>query len=487
MSEEELAQLQRQVQRERKARKEAERLLEERSLALYHTNQQLLRDITARKQAEERISYQDYYDDLTGLPNRKLFKDRLTQAFIEANRKNRLVGMMFMDIDHFKDVNDTLGHEVGDVLLKAAAKRLQGCLRPGDTVARFGGDEFAVVLADMGHIDDIIQVAQHIVDTFKEPFDVLGHEMFVTFSMGITLYPFDDDNVENLLRNSDSALYAAKASGRNCYRFYAASMTARTTERLALQAGLRRALDQGEFVLYYQPQLELQSHRIIGVEALVRWRHPEKGMVSPAEFIPIAEDTGLIVPLGEWILRTACLQAKAWQKQGLANVNMAVNISARQLKEPLFPQRALEIVNETGLDPHCLELEVTESILVEGLEAVNTVLQEFKQAGIMISLDDFGTGYSSLSYLKRFPIDKLKIDQSFVRDMLTDSNDAGLVRAIIAMAKALGLTAIAEGVETQGQLNFLKDENCREIQGYHIARPMPAEQAADLILQYNAI
>ena len=446
----------------------------------------LAHDVTDQKLTAERISYLAYYDDLTGLPNRMLFKDRLSQAFIEADRKERLAGIMFMDIDHFKDVNDTLGHEAGNVLLQMAARRLQDCFRPSDTVARFGGDEFAVVLADMGHVDDVIQVAQNVVDSFKEPFDILGHEIFVTFSMGITLYPFDDGNTENLLRDADSAMYVAKAAGRNCYRFYAASMTASAEARLALQAGLRHALDQNEFILHYQPQLELGSNRITGVEALVRWQHPVKGMISPAQFIPTAEETGLIVPLGEWVLRTACAQAKAWQEQGMANVRMAVNLSARQFKEPLFPQRVLAIVNETGLDPHCLELEVTESILVDGLESVSAVLQDFKQAGIMIALDDFGTGYSSLSYLKRFPIDKLKIDQSFIRDVLTDANDTGLVRAIIAMARALGLKVIAEGVETQGQLDFLHADGCDEIQGYHIARPMPAEQVADLIRHHNA-
>lgn len=445
------------------------------------------RDITARKRAEERISYLAYYDDLTGLPNRMLFKDRLAQAFIEADRKERLVGVMFMDIDHFKDVNDTLGHEAGNVLLQAAAKRLQGCFRPSDTVARFGGDEFAVVLADVGHVDDVALVAQHVLDGFKEPFDILGHELFMTFSMGITLYPFDDSDVEDLLRNADSAMYVAKAEGQNSYRFYAAAMTERAVEHHALQTGLRRALDQGEFILHYQPQLEIGSNRIIGVEALLRWQHPDKGMISPAQFIPVAEETGLIVPIGEWVLRTACLQAKAWQEQGLPHVRMAVNLSARQFKEPLFPQRVLEILNETGLSPQFLELEITESILVDGLESVGAILQDFKQAGIMIALDDFGTGYSSLSYLKRFPIDKLKIDQSFVRDVLTDVNDAGLVRAIIAMARALQLRVIAEGVETQGQLDFLRADGCDEIQGYHIARPMLAEQAAELILRYNAV
>ncbi|MDP2440479.1 EAL domain-containing protein [Rhodoferax sp.] len=442
--------------------------------------------ITERKHAEERITYLAYYDDLTGLPNRMLFKDRLSQAFIEANRKERLVGVMFMDIDHFKDVNDTLGHEVGNVLLQAVAGRLQGCLRPGDTVARFGGDEFAVVLADVGHVDDVVRVAQHVADGFKEPFDILGQELFVTFSIGITLYPFDDGDVDKLLRNADSAMYAAKATGRNGYRFYATAMTERATQHLALQTGLRHALERGEFILHYQPQLDIVSHRIIGVEALVRWQHPQKGLIPPAEFIPVAEESGLIVPLGEWALRTACLQAKAWQEQGVAFVHMAVNLSARQFREKEFSQRVLEILNETGLAPQYLELEITESILVDGLASVSTILREFKQAGIMISLDDFGTGYSSLSYLKRFPIDKLKIDQSFVREVLTDANDASLVRAIIAMAQALGLKTIAEGVETRDHLDFLRTEGCDEIQGYHIARPLLAEQVTDLILQYNA-
>lgn len=447
----------------------------------------LVRDVTEQKHATERIAYLAYYDDLTGLPSRILFKDRLSQACIEANRKERLVGVMFLDIDNFKDVNNTLGHEAGDALLKSAAKRLEGCFRPGDTVARLGGDEFAVLLADVGHVDDVVQVAQHVADSFKAPFDIFGHEVFVTFSLGITLYPFDDGSIENLMRNADSAMYAAKIAGRNCYRFYAASMTSRAMERLALQAELRHALDHGDFILHYQPQLEIANNHITGVEALVRWRHPEKGVISPAQFIPVAEETGLIVPLGEWVLRTACLQGNAWHKQGMTQVRMAVNISARQFKDPLFSQRILEIISETGFDPHYLELEITESILVGGMESVSSILNDLKRSGIMISLDDFGTGYSSLSYLKRFPIDKLKIDKSFVRDVLTDANDDSLVRAIIAMARALQLSAIAEGVETQEQLDFLVANGCDGVQGYHIGRPMPAEQAADLILQYSTI
>jgi diguanylate cyclase (GGDEF)-like protein/PAS domain S-box-containing protein len=447
----------------------------------------LVQDVTEQKRTAERINHLAYYDDLTGLPNRMLFKDRLSHACIEAGRKDRLVGVMFLDVDHFKDVNDTLGHEAGDILLHTAAQRLQGCMRASDTVARFGGDEFAVIFSDVGHVDAVTQVAQHVVDGFKESFDIHGRKLFVTISMGITLYPLDDGDIEALMRNADSAMYAAKAAGRNCYRFYDAAMTERVTERLALQSGLHRALDYGEFTLHYQPQLDIESHRISGVEALVRWQHPERGMVSPAQFIPVAEETGLIVPLGDWILRTACQQAKAWQDQGLPQMCMAVNLSARQFKDPLFQQRVLEILKETGLDPRYLELEITESILVDGLESVKTTLQAFKRTGIAISLDDFGTGYSSLSYLKQFPIDKLKIDQSFVRDALTDANDASLVRAIIAMAHALGLRTIAEGVETQAQLEFLRAEGCDEIQGYHLAKPLPAQQLPNLILHYNAI
>jgi diguanylate cyclase (GGDEF)-like protein/PAS domain S-box-containing protein len=447
----------------------------------------LAQDVTEQKFAAERATYLAYYDELTGLPNRIRFKERLFQSFIDASLKSRLVGIIFLDIDHFKVVNDTLGHEAGNELLQAAAKRLQGCFRPGDTVARFGGDEFTIAIADVTHVDDVVHVAQHIVDSFKAPFMIQGNELFVTFSMGISLYPFDDGNVENLLRNADSAMYSAKAEGRNCYRFYAAAMTERATQHLAVQTGLRRALDKGELTLHYQPQLDIGSGRIIGVEALVRWQHPEKGLLSPLNFIPVAEETGLIVPMGEWILREACRQVKAWQRMGHSPVRMAVNLSARQFKDPLFPQRVFEILNETGLDPQYLELEVTESTLVDGMESVSTVLQSFKQAGIMISLDDFGTGYSSLSYLKRFPIDKLKIDQSFVRDILSDASDASLVRAIIAMARALRLRVVAEGVETQGQFDFLRADGCDEIQGYLIGRPMPAAQVAELIMQYNTL
>jgi diguanylate cyclase (GGDEF)-like protein/PAS domain S-box-containing protein len=445
----------------------------------------LAQDATEQKIASERLSYLACFDDLTGLPNRTLFKDRLSQAFLEADRKAQQAAVLFLNIDRFQDVNETLGHEAGNLLLQATARRLQGCFRSTDTVARFGADEFAVILAEVAHVDDVTRVAQHIVDKFKEAIAIRGRGLFVTFGMGIALYPVDAADVDTILRNANSAMYSAKGVGRNSYQFYSAAMTERATRQLALQTGLRSALDNGELLLHYQPQVDCGTGRIVGVEALLRWRHPDEGMVSPAQFIPVAEETGLIVPIGEWVLRTACLQAKAWQEQGLAPMRTAVNLSARQFKDPRFARRVLEILRETGLDGRFLELEITESTLMDGLASVNAVLHEFKRAGILISLDDFGTGYSSLSYLKRFPIDKLKIDQSFVHDVLTDVSDASLVRAVIAMARALRLIVIAEGVETPGQYEFLRADGCDELQGYHIARPMPAEQVPSFVARYN--
>ena len=447
----------------------------------------LVQDATEQKLTSERLSYLAYFDDLTGLPNRTLFKDRLSQAFREADRKTHEVAVIFLDIDHFKGVNDSLGHEAGNLLLQATARRLQGCFGTIDTVARFGADEFAVILAEVAHTDDVTRVARNVVDKFKESIDILGNEFFVTFGMGIALYPVHGADVDTILRNANSAMCSAKAMGSNNYQFYSAAMTERATRHLALQTGLRHALDKHELLLHYQPQIECASGRIIGVEALVRWQHPDQGIISPAQFIPVAEETGLILPLGEWVLRTACLQAKAWQEQGLPPMRMAVNLSPRQFKGPQFARRVIEILDETGLEARYLELEITESALIDGLDAVNAVLQDFKQAGILISLDDFGTGYSSLSYLKRFPIDKIKIDQSFVRDVLTDVSDASLVRAVIAMARALRLTVIAEGVETQGQCDFLRTDGCDELQGYHIARPMPAEQILEFVRRYQPV
>lgn len=438
-------------------------------------------DITAQKLAEQKISHLAYYDELTGLPNRTLFKDHLAQACIESDRHKRPAALMFLDMDDFKAINDTLGHEAGNSLLKAAASRLKNCFRTGDTLARFGGDEFAVILTNLGHADDVGSVAQSVIEKLQHPFSISGKELCITFSMGITLYPIDGADAEMLLRNADSAMYHAKGMGRNTYQFYSTEMTRRAQENLALQIGLRRAFEQGELLLHYQPQVEIWTGRIIGVEALLRWQDPEKGMISPADFIPIAEETGLIVPIGEWALRTACAQVRAWQDQGFPTICMAVNLSSRQFRQDNFAQRVGKIINGAGIDPRCLELELTESVLMEDAESVSVILAEFKQAGISIAVDDFGTGYSSLSYLKRFPIDKLKIDQSFVRDVTVDANDASLVKAIIAMARALNLKTIAEGIETPDQLEFLRAEGCEEAQGYLIGRPMTAEKISELL------
>jgi diguanylate cyclase (GGDEF)-like protein len=441
-----------------------------------------LRNITQAKKSQERLNYLAYFDDLTGLPNRALFSDRISQAIADAHRHNRLVGLMFMDIDHFKNINDTFGHIAGDSLLQAVGERLKAFFREDDTVARFGGDEFAVVLADMSNVDDMTLVVQKILHLFKESLTIFGNEMFVTFSIGITIYPFDDSDIQNLLQNADAAMYQAKALGRNNYQFYSAEMTVHAKKRMELEIGLRNALKQEQFVLYYQPQLDLKSGKIIGMEALIRWQHPEKGMISPADFIPVAEDTGLIVPIGAWVLRTACVQAKAWQDQGLPNLLIAVNLSSRQFKQGQLLQEVMAVLDETGLDPHFLELEMTESLLMDGSNSdVLSTLNEFKKLGITLAIDDFGTGYSSLSYLKRFPIDKLKIDQSFVCDVISDPEDASLVKAIIAIARSLKLKVIAEGVETEDQLNFMRRHDCDQMQGYYFSQPLPADEFAELV------
>jgi diguanylate cyclase (GGDEF)-like protein/PAS domain S-box-containing protein len=441
----------------------------------------ILRDISKRKATEQRLHYLAYYDDLTGLPNHTLFNDHLCQAMATADRHQKLVGILFMDLDDFKIVNDTLGHESGNTLLRAVASRLKTCFREGDTIARFGGDEFAVVLADMSHVDDASNVAQKIKTTFEPPFDIDGHEIFVTLSIGITLYPFDDNDTIHLLRNADTAMYQAKAMGRGNFQFYSVELTQRAQKRMALETGLRHALERNEFVLHYQPQMDLKTGHMIGVEALIRWMQPGQGMVSPAEFIPVAEESGLIVPIGEWVLRTACAQAKTWQDQGFHQLLMAVNLSSRQFSQGHLVELVKTVLQDTGLLPQYLELEITESILMDESDStVLSALNEFKQMGITLSIDDFGTGYSSLSYLKRFPIDKLKIDQSFVHGITSNPENASLIQAIIAMARSLRLTVIAEGVETEEQYDHLHHHDCDQMQGYFFSRPLPAEQIGDL-------
>lgn len=436
----------------------------------------ITRDITERKHTERRLQQLAHFDSLTDLPNRVQFIERLEQAMADADRNERLVGVVFLDLDRFKNINDSLGHDKGDKLLREVAVRLNGAMRRGDTVARLSGDEFALALADMGHVDDAIHVAQKILDVFHQPFRVAGHDLFVTASMGISLYPFDDRGAHELLRNADVAMYRAKEFGKNNYQFYVAEMTAVVAERLTLENDLRSALERGEFALNYQPIADCQSGKIVGMEALLRWKHPERGMISPALFIPLAEETGYIVPIGEWVLRTACEQCRRWQKMGFPWLYVAVNISSRQFHQKDLPASIHKILQETGFNPGALDLELTEGLIMHQAEATIETLRKLVDMGIHISIDDFGTGYSSLSYLKRFPINVLKIDQSFVRDIPRDEDDAAIASTIITMAHSLGLKVVAEGVETLEQLNFMRAHHSDAMQGYFFSRPLPPEQ-----------
>jgi len=442
-------------------------------------------DITERKAAEETIRHLAYHDGLTGLPNRTLFEDRLTVTLAQARRKSRLAAVMFLDLDRFKVVNDTVGHAVGDSLLQSVAERLKGLVREGDTVARVGGDEFTVLLPEVGQVEDAVEVADRILETLRQPWRLNGHEFHITTSIGIAMCPGDGDDAESLLRNADTAMYRAKDRGRDNYKLYAPAMNSRIAERLALENSLRHALERGEFVVHYQPQVNIEAGRIVGVEALVRWQHPERGLVSPLEFIPVAEETGLIVPLGAWVLRTACAQNRAWQDAGLPPMRMAVNLSARQFQRHDLLETVAAALEETGLSPQYLQLEITEGVAMQDVDVTLAILRELREAGVQIAIDDFGTGHSSLSYLKRFPIDVVKIDQSFVQDLTVDPNDAAIASTIIVMAHALNLKVIAEGVETAEQLAFLRERDCDEMQGFLFSRPAPAAEL-DQMLRRNA-
>lgn len=445
----------------------------------------LVQDVSVQRQTTQRIHYLAYFDELTGLPNRALFNDRLAQAIFDANRHGRLAGLMFLDLDQFKVINDTMGHAAGDTLLKIVAERLKKSVREGDTVARMGGDEFAILLEDISQIENAARIAQKILDAFKEPCEVDQRSIFATFSIGVTLFPLDGISAAALLKNADSAMYHAKEQGRNNFQFYSAEMTTRVHERFMLEGKLRLALERQEFVLHYQPQIDIKTGKIIGAEALIRWEHPELGTVSPASFIPLAEETGLIVSIGEWVLATACTQFKSWE-HGLGNdLRLAVNCSSRQFKEAGFAARVKQLVSETGFSPSRLELEITESILIEQSNLIHDILTEFAQMGMSISIDDFGTGYSSLSYLRKFPINTLKIDRSFIHALTNEPEDGSLVKAIVAMARSMKLRVIAEGVETNEQLSFLRSENCDEAQGFLFAKPLPADEFYKLLANYQ--
>ncbi len=429
-----------------------------------------------RKKIEKGLQYLAQYDSLTGLANRTLFRDRLNRAMIRADRNKKIAALIFIDLDRFKNINDSMGHDVGDQLLIEIANRLRECTREGDTIARLGGDEFTIILEDISQISDASLVANKILDSMLQPVIINGLEIFVTPSMGITLYPLDDSSAKDLLRNADAAMYKAKEDGRNCYRFYTSDMNKDLEERIVLENYLRHAIENKEFQLHYQPKFNIQTLELIGAEALLRWDCPKQGMVSPAVFIPIAEETGLIHSITEWVVNEACMQNSKWQLKGYKPIRMAINLSPKQFKRPDIARTIFNKIVFADLSPKYIELEITESALMEDVNKSNEILKELKKWGIEISIDDFGTGYSSLSYLKKFPIDTLKIDRSFVRDILDDKDDAAIVSAIIAMANSLRLNVIAEGVETGEQLNFLAAEGCNEVQGYFLGKPIPAHE-----------
>jgi diguanylate cyclase len=434
-----------------------------------------------RKKAEERLAYLAQYDPLTDLANRALFHDRLGQALARTEREGNMVALMFLDLDRFKAVNDKLGHNGGDELLKEVARRIKRRVRESDTVARIGGDEFAIILENLSDAQDAAPVAQDILDRLSEPVVLDGYEILLTASIGVAVRPPSEG--DRLLKDADTAMYRAKERGRNTYEFYTEEMNVQAFELLTLRNMLHRALGREEFVLYYQPQVELTTHKIIGAEALLRWQPPDLGIVSPMKFIPVLEDTGDITRVGEWVLRTACCQGKAWQESGLGPLKVAVNLSTRQFSQRNLVDTVAGILEETGLDPYCLELEVTESLLMEDIEAGSKMLNELKTVvdGLRVSIDDFGTGHSSLYNLKSFPIDLLKIDRLFVRDVATDADSAAITSAIIRLAHDLRLKVIAEGVETEEQLVYLREWGCDEAQGFYFGRPLPVNEFARLL------
>jgi len=434
------------------------------------------RDISARKAAEERILYLASHDALTDLPNRVFLLDCIGHAVAHACRNNLKGAVLFIDLDNFKTINDSLGHDVGDLLPKAVSERILSTVRTEDTVARQGGDEFIVVLPDINNPEDVGLVGQKLLDILTAPYQIKGTELHTSASIGIAMFPDDGEDVDTLLKNSDTAMYHAKSSGRNNFQFFSPEMNRLAIERQSLETCLRHALERNELHLLYQPMVDMPGGNLSGMEVLLRWHHPELGLISPLKFIPLAEETGLIVPIGEWVLKTACMQLKAWQDEGYDVPQLAINLSARQFRLKTLAETIARILDDTGVEPRFVELEITESVLMENADEVVGSLRKLKNMGLDISIDDFGTGYSSLSYLKRFPIDKLKIDQSFVRDIATDPDDAAIVTAIIALAHTLQLKVIAEGVETEDQLSYLRQQQCDQYQGFHYSQPLPPSE-----------
>ena len=434
------------------------------------------RDVTARKMAEERLSFLTHHDALTRLPNHRLFRDRLIQAIAFAERTESKIAMLVIDLDQFKTINDTLGHNVGDQVLTRVAGRLKQRIRDTDTLCRQGGDEFLLLLPNLSDPETCVTFLGELMVNLLDPFEVEGRELTTSASVGIAVYPDDGADFETLLKKAELAMYRAKDAGRNTYRFFSESMNDDAVEQLGMHFGLRRALEAGQFVLHYQPQIEIATGTLIGAEALIRWNHPELGQIAPGRFIPVAEENGLIVPIGDWVLREACREAVRWKQAGMIEPLVAVNLSALQFKRGNIESSVRSALEESGLEAGMLELELTESILIRDTDNVLATIKRLKAMGVKLSIDDFGTGYSSLSYLKRFEVDKLKIDQTFIRDLATDPDNAAIVRAIIQMARSLGLRTIAEGVESKQVLDHLRIYHCDEAQGYYHARPMPAAE-----------
>jgi diguanylate cyclase (GGDEF)-like protein/PAS domain S-box-containing protein len=447
----------------------------------------IAQDITERKRAEKRVQILAYCDALTGLPNRSLFQDRLDKAIAGARRRDEPLAVLFLDLDRFKSINDSLGHATGDLLLQAVAERLKKHTREQDTVARVGGDEFLILLSSLREINDAATAAERIVHALAEGFVIQGRTLRISCSLGISIFPEHGADCETLIRNADAAMYDAKESGRNQFRFFTDEMNAQVLERSALEQGLRMALDQAELFLMYQPQIDLRSGRVAGLEALVRWRSPEFGQVPPDRFIGVAENSGLIIPIGDWVLNAACAQFRQWQQLDLPAVSVAVNVSALQFRQEGFRERIRRVLQDSGIAPHCLELELTESVLTTNADVMFSILQDLKEMGLKLSIDDFGTGYSSLSYLRQFPVSRLKIDRSFIRDVATNSDAAVVATAIIGLAKSLNLKVIAEGVETEAQLAFLRAHDCDEAQGYYFSEPLQAQEAEDYLRRQRAL
>jgi diguanylate cyclase (GGDEF)-like protein len=442
-------------------------------------------------ETQQRLHQLTYLDSLTNLPNRELFYDRVQQAINDAKRRQTLSCVMFVGLDRFNKINDTFGHQTGDQLLIDVAKRISHTLRENDTISRYSGDTFAIALTNMKDARDAARVASKILEEFSQPFELDGLEVFVTTSIGITVCPTDANTPDKLIKNAESTMYRSKEEGGNKYQYYEHNINSESIERLKLETRLRRALDRKEFALHYQPKVNLKTGKLSGFEALLRWSPSENEMVSPAKFIPILEDTGLIVPVGEWVLRTACQQVKEWQSFLPEDTKMAVNLSARQFKDENLSKLVADVLDETDLDAEFLELEITESMVMEDTDHTIRILQQLHDMGVHLSIDDFGTGYSSLAYLKRMPIGTLKIDRSFVKDITVDANDATVVQTIIAMAHTLKLRVIAEGSETAEQIEFLREQNCDETQGFFFSRPLPAEKLRTMLefgqelLSYN--